>query len=121
MQYMKEKKSESGKLKERAKQYRLFNDNLFSHSDMAESEKFTFIDLFAGIGGFRIAMQSLGGKCLFSSEWDDKAQQTYAANFGEIPFGDITTEETKSHIPKEYFMCRIPMSGIFYCRQTGGV
>src|SRR5882724_5919216 len=51
--------------------------------------KFTFIDLFAGIGGFRIAMQNLKGECVFSSEWDKMAQKTYYANFGEIPFGDI--------------------------------
>ncbi len=58
--------------------------------------KFTFIDLFAGIGGMRIAFQNLGGKCVFSSEWDKFAQQTYEANFGEVPFGDITriSEET---------------------------
>lgn len=60
---------------------------------------FTFIDLFAGIGGFRLAMQGLGGKCVFTSEWDKEAQKTYAANFGKIPFGDITKEETKSFIP----------------------
>lgn len=53
--------------------------------------KFTFIDLFAGIGGFRIAFQELGGKCVFTSEWDKYAQKTYARNFGEIPFGDIRT------------------------------
>lgn len=51
--------------------------------------QFKFIDLFAGIGGFRIALQSLGGKCVFSSEWDRHAQQTYDRNFGEMPFGDI--------------------------------
>ena len=51
--------------------------------------KFTFIDLFAGIGGFRLAMQSLGGKCVFSSEIDKYCKRTYTANFGEIPFGDI--------------------------------
>lgn len=50
---------------------------------------FTFIDLFAGIGGFRLALQKLGGKCVFSSEWDRAAKQTYFRNFGEIPFGDI--------------------------------
>jgi DNA (cytosine-5)-methyltransferase 1 len=61
--------------------------------------KFKFIDLFAGIGGFRIAMQSLGGKCVFTSEWDEQAQKTYEANFGEVPFGDITKEETKKFIP----------------------
>lgn len=52
--------------------------------------KFSFIDLFAGIGGFRIAFQNLGGKCVFSSEWNKYAQKTYEANFGEVPFGDIT-------------------------------
>lgn len=51
--------------------------------------KFTFIDLFAGIGGIRIAFQNAGGKCLFSSEWDQHAQRTYFDNFGEYPFGDI--------------------------------
>ncbi len=61
--------------------------------------KFKFIDLFAGIGGFRIAMQKLGGKCVFTSEWDREAQKTYRANFGEVPFGDITKEETKKFIP----------------------
>lgn len=64
--------------------------------------KFTFIDLFAGIGGFRIAMQNLGGKCVFSSEWDAQAQRTYLANYGEVPFGDITKESTKKFIPKDF-------------------
>ena len=64
-----------------------------------ENPKFKFIDLFAGIGGFRLAMQNLGGECLFTSEWDEQAQKTYYHNFGEIPFGDITLDETKSFIP----------------------
>ncbi len=64
--------------------------------------QFTFIDLFAGIGGFRLAMESLGGRCVFSSEWDKHAQKTYFANFGEVPYGDITLEETKSHIPAKF-------------------
>lgn len=64
-----------------------------------KNPKFTFIDLFAGIGGFRTAMQNLGGKCVFTSGWDDRAKQTYRANFGEVPFGDITKEETKGFIP----------------------
>lgn len=63
---------------------------------------FTFIDLFAGIGGFRLAMQANGGKCVFSSEWNKFAQQTYAANFGEIPYGDITQETTKNAIPEGF-------------------
>lgn len=61
--------------------------------------KFTFIDLFAGIGGFRMALQNLGGQCVFSSEWDAQAQKTYFANYGEVPFGDITSEQTKKYIP----------------------
>ncbi len=67
-----------------------------------ENYKFKFIDLFAGIGGFRIAMQNLGGKCVFTSEWDKEAQKTYRANFGEVPFGDITKPIIKSYIPKEF-------------------
>lgn len=63
---------------------------------------FTFIDLFAGMGGFRIAMQAQGGKCVFSSEWNPYAQKTYEANFGDVPYGDITKEETKSAIPKQF-------------------
>lgn len=63
---------------------------------------FTFIDLFAGMGGFRLAMQAQGGKCVFSSEWNKYAQKTYLANFGEMPFGDITKEITKSYIPQRF-------------------
>ena len=50
---------------------------------------YKFIDLFAGIGGFRLGFQKKFSKCIFSSEWDDFAARTYAANFNEIPFGDI--------------------------------
>ncbi len=63
-----------------------------------QNPKFTFIDLFAGIGGMRIAFQNLGGKCVFSSEIDKEAQKTYAINFGEIPYGDIT-EINETEIP----------------------
>ena len=56
----------------------------------AKKESFTFIDLFAGIGGIRQAFSSVGGKCVFSSEWNKYSQQTYEANFGEVPDGDIT-------------------------------
>ncbi len=67
-----------------------------------ENYKFKFIDLFAGVGGFRLAMQNLGGKCIFTSEWDKDAQKTYRANFGEVPFGDITKEDTKKYIPEGF-------------------
>ena len=55
-----------------------------------KNPKFRFIDLFAGIGGIRLPFQQLGGECVFSSEWDKFAQRTYAANYGEVPSGDIT-------------------------------
>jgi DNA (cytosine-5)-methyltransferase 1 len=61
--------------------------------------KFKFIDLFAGIGVFRLDFQKLKGKCVFTSEWDKYSKQTYQANFGEVPFGDITKESTKNYIP----------------------
>lgn len=60
---------------------------------------FTFIDLFAGIGGIRIPFDELGGKCVFSSEWDSHAANTYQVNFGERPHGDITKIH-ESDIPK---------------------
>ena len=63
---------------------------------------FKFIDLFAGIGGFRLAMQNLGGKCVFTSEWDKEAQKTYKVNFGEVPFGDITKQQIKDYIPEDF-------------------
>lgn len=63
---------------------------------------FRFIDLFAGIGGFRLALQNLGGRCVFTSEWNDNAKKTYRANFGQTPFGDITKDYTKNYIPKDF-------------------
>ncbi|MBE2183990.1 MAG: DNA (cytosine-5-)-methyltransferase [Anaerolineae bacterium] len=57
---------------------------------MKNQESLTFIDLFAGIGGFRTAFERAGCKCVFSSEWDKFAQETYFANYGERPAGDIT-------------------------------
>lgn len=56
---------------------------------------FTFIDLFAGIGGIRLPFQELGGHCVFTSEWDKFAQKTYLHNYGEMPNGDITKIESK--------------------------
>ena len=53
-------------------------------------KKFKFIDLFAGIGGIRIAFERAGGQCVFTSEWDKPCQVMYEANFGDKPFGDIT-------------------------------
>jgi DNA (cytosine-5)-methyltransferase 1 len=66
--------------------------------------KFKFIDLFAGVGGFRMAMQQLGGKCVFSSEWEKFAKETYYGNYGEVPFGDIT-QINESSIPDHDILC----------------
>jgi len=57
---------------------------------VTETSAFTFIDLFAGIGGMRIAYEQAGGHCVYSNEWNKYSQQTYFANFGEQPDGDIT-------------------------------
>ena len=77
--------------------------NLFARSSCVfpplQQYSFTFIDLFAGIGGFRLALQRIGGKCVFSSEWDKYAQLTYSENYGEIPFGDIRLDSTRDAIP----------------------
>lgn len=68
------------------------------------NKDFTFIDLFAGIGGFHIALQELNGKCVFSSEIDTECAKTYEANFGIYPSGDITKIEPSS-IPKHDILC----------------
>ncbi len=87
------------KVAENPLQYELFQDFFDIPFPDPKRPKFTFIDLFAGMGGFRLAMQAQGGKCVFSSEWNKFAQKTYFANFGDMPFGDITKEETKKYIP----------------------
>ena len=63
-----------------------------------------FIDLFAGLGGFRIALESLGAKCVYSNEWDEPVQKVYAENFGEIPEGDITQVDENT-IPDHDILC----------------
>lgn len=75
---------------------------IFPFKNNNSNHIFSFIDLFAGIGGFRIAMQNCGGKCVFSSEWNEKAKQTYYENFGDIPYGDITLKSTKDKIPNNF-------------------
>lgn len=65
---------------------------------------FTFIDLFAGIGGFRLALESLGATCVYSSEWDKEAQKVYKENFGETPEGDITLIDERT-IPAHDILC----------------
>lgn len=87
--------------KEEALQYLLLElENVPFPSPM--QPKFEFIDLFAGVGGFRLAMQNNGGKCVFSSEIDEAAQKTYFTNYGETPFGDITKDGVKKYIPQNF-------------------
>ena len=80
-------------------QLNLFHDLLNAPFHDSASPKITCVDLFAGIGGIRIPFTELGGKCVFSSEWDKAAQISYSYNFGEVPFGDITKINSDS-IPK---------------------
>ncbi len=87
---------------EDAMQYFLFKSDREIPFPEPEKPEFKFIDLFAGIGGFRMALQNLNGKCVFTSEWDEYAKKTYEANFGEVPFGDITKDSTKKFIPEEF-------------------
>ena len=93
-------------LSEEQKRYQLSFDFILKNIPFPSPKvaKFTFIDLFAGIGGFRLAMQRNGGKCVFSSEWDNHAKKTYKANFGEVPFGDIREIDEKS-IPAHDVLC----------------
>lgn len=74
------------------------------NTDDKKLSGFTFIDLFAGLGGFRIALSSFGAECVFSSEWDSWAQKVYFDNFGDKPHGDITQINEKS-IPNHDILC----------------
>ena len=82
--------------------------------------KFTFIDLFAGIGGIRLAFQNLGGKCVFSSEWDKHAHLTYEVNFGEVPFGDITKIDEKEIPEHDILLAGFPCQAFSIAGKRGG-
>ena len=66
--------------------------------------KYTFIDLFAGLGGFRIALESLGARCVYSNEWDEPVKKVYLENFGDLPEGDITQVDEHT-IPEHDILC----------------
>ena len=67
----------------------------YNLSSTGEGTSFSFVDLFAGIGGMRLAFETAGGRCVYSNEWNKYSQKTYFANFGEIPEGDITKVDAK--------------------------
>jgi DNA (cytosine-5)-methyltransferase 1 len=83
-------------------------------------QKFKFIDLFAGIGGIRLGFESVGGECVFSSEWDAFAQKTYEANFGEQPLGDITKIPPESIPDHDILLGGFPCQAFSICGDQKG-
>ncbi len=81
---------------------------------------FKFIDLFAGIGGIRLGFEAVGGKCVFSSEWDSFAQDTYEANFGERPEGDITKIKPSSIPDHDVLLGGFPCQAFSICGDQKG-
>jgi DNA (cytosine-5)-methyltransferase 1 len=77
-------------------------------SNNPEAAKFRFIDLFAGIGGIRLPFQAIGGNCVFTSEWDKFSKRTYAANFGDVPEGDITKILAEDIPPHDLLLAGFP-------------
>ena len=77
---------------------------MLNHNLKQSLKDYTFIDLFAGIGGFHLALSSFGAKCIFASEWDKDAQKVYEYNFKLKPHGDITQIDP-SAIPKHDILC----------------
>jgi DNA (cytosine-5)-methyltransferase 1 len=95
----KKRKVLQNQVSERRKPRQISSSPLEKSTTVHHEKNFTFIDLFAGIGGFRIAFESAGGKCVFASEWDRFSVTTYFANFSHYPDGDIT-KIPSSEIPK---------------------
>ena len=87
---------------------------------MDKEHSFTFVDLFAGIGGLRIAFEHCGGECIFSSEWDKFAQQTYQANFGVVPHGDITKVSIKEIPDHDVLLAGFPCQPFSHAGLKGG-
>jgi DNA (cytosine-5)-methyltransferase 1 len=90
------------------KQQIILTDLFDNSSKKRKKEKFKFIDLFAGIGGIRLGFEDVGGECVFSSEWDKHAQRTYSANFGEVPYGDITKIKADEIPPFDVLLAGFP-------------
>ena len=99
--------SPTSELKEDAPPYRTGAPSIARQEDAHRAEQCSalrFIDLFCGIGGFRLAFERAGGQCVFSSDWNEKAQETYEANHGERPHGDIHTVAV-ADIPAHDILC----------------
>ena len=82
--------------------------------------QFRFIDLFAGIGGLRLGFESVGGQCVFSSEWDKYAQDTYEANFGDRPYGDITQIKPETIPTHDILLAGFPCQAFSICGNQQG-
>ncbi|MBR1843572.1 MAG: DNA (cytosine-5-)-methyltransferase, partial [Opitutales bacterium] len=85
-----------------------------------QNARFTFIDLFAGIGGMRLAFQSLGGKCVFGCEIDKRARKTYVANFGDVPAGDITKIDADAVPDHDILVGGFPCQAFSIAGKRGG-
>jgi len=85
-----------------------------------EWNNFKFIDLFAGIGGMRLGFEAVGGKCVYSSEWDEYAQNTYELNFGERPEGDITQIPPESIPDHDILLAGFPCQAFSICGDMKG-
>lgn len=92
----------------------------FGDNQKKIKKKFTFIDLFAGIGGMRLAAQNKGGLCVFSSEFDKFAQHTYALNHNELPFGDITKISAESIPSHDVLLAGFPCQPFSYSGRNEG-
>jgi DNA (cytosine-5)-methyltransferase 1 len=88
--------------------------------DRPKQGHFRFIDLFAGVGGMRLAFEATGGECVFSSEWDKDSQKTYFANFGEIPHGDVTLIDAESIPDFEIVLAGFPCQPFSSIGQRAG-
>lgn len=86
----------------------LVTPTLFEITRKHKDRRFRFIDLFAGIGGIRMGFESVGGECVFTSEWDGPAQKTYQANYGELPYGDITKIKPDEIPPFDVLLAGFP-------------
>ena len=91
---------------------------------MNENHIFTFIDLFAGIGGMRLGFERAGGKCVYSSEWNKYSRITYAKNFGEDPDGDITQVDVETIPDHDVLVAGFPcqpfsLAGVSKKKQSG--